>query len=70
MFLMHLKDDSDGGESSMRVVHPPTLEPNYCAFGIWNRERRKVRLYFLTNMYSFATFQRSGDKRLLELTWN
>ncbi len=21
------KDDSDGGESSMRVLHPPTLEP-------------------------------------------
>jgi hypothetical protein len=63
------KDDSDGGESSMCIVQPHQSQ-TCCVFGTWNRERRKARLYFLTYMYSFGTFKRNGDKRLLELTWN
>jgi len=40
-------DDSDGGESSMHMVCPPTpepLEPNMLCFGHreWEKEKRKI----------------------------
>ncbi len=46
-------DDSDGGESSMHVVCPPTpepLEPNMLCFGHREWEKEKMKTLFI-NIY-------------------
>ncbi len=72
-FSSMLEDNNDGGESSMRVMHPLTPEPLeqgmlYFWHMEWGKEKKKI-MFFGTYVFFWYTLK-EWRERLLKLTLN